>query len=107
MSSISKRALAYRQAALGRPELREASSPRQADNPSGTMAIKVQRTAEQDAAIKQYLEARRLAQIGKAFARDGLELVEEGLGRVSILDQDAAFTAAMLAAGYMVTGPKR
>jgi hypothetical protein len=46
------------------------------------MPIKQQRTPEQDAAIERYLEARRLAQIGRDFARDGIELVEEGLERV-------------------------
>jgi hypothetical protein len=107
MSSISKRALASRQTALDRPELREPSSPRQAANPGGTMAIKVQRTPEQDAAIKQYLKAKQLAQIGKDFAWEGLELVEEGLEQVgrSIIDQDQAFTAAMQAAGHRMTGP--
>ncbi len=112
MSRISQRAnpKLYRQrhqTALERPELREPSSPRQAANPAGTFALKVQRTPEQDAAIKQYLEAKQIAQIGKDFAREGLELVEEGLERVSIIDQDAAFTAAMRAAGYRATGPKR
>jgi hypothetical protein len=69
------------QTALERPELRLSTSPRVPAAGATSMAIKPQRTPEQDAAIERYLEAKRLAQIGQDFARDGIELVEEGLER--------------------------
>jgi hypothetical protein len=84
MSSISKRALAYRQAALERPELREPSSPRQAANPGGTMAVKVQRTPEVESALRKYAQEQLIkdARLARALAQEGLKLVEEGLQRV-------------------------
>lgn len=86
MSRIGQRAnpklhRSRHQSALDRPELREPSSPRQAANPAGTFALKVQRSAKDQEAIERYLEAKRLAQIGQDFAREGIELVEEGLER--------------------------
>jgi hypothetical protein len=80
--------------ALERPELRQPSSPRQAENPGGTMAIKVQRTPEVESAVRKYAqevesELRKYTQeqlikearFARALAQEGLELIEEGIAR--------------------------
>jgi len=83
MSSISKRAIAYRQAARSRPELREPSSPRQTANPSGTFALKVQYAPEVEAALRRYAQEQLIkdARFARALVQEGIELVEEGLER--------------------------
>lgn len=82
MSTISKRATAARAAALDRPELRNPSSPREPTPTMATMPIKVQRSPQDQGAIQRYLESKRLAQIGKDFAREGIEVVDEAFKRV-------------------------
>ena len=84
MSSISKRAIASRQAALDRPEMRAPSSQRQSANPGGTFALKVQRTPEVEAALRKYEQEQLIkhARLARALVQEGLELVEEGLERV-------------------------
>lgn len=84
MSGISKRAIASRQAALDRPELREPSSQRQAANPGGTFALKIQRTPEVEAALRKYEQEKLIkdAKLARALVQEGIDLVEEGLERV-------------------------
>ncbi len=78
---MSKLSTTRHEIAKLRPELRQPTSPRVPAAGATSMPIKQQRTPEQDAAIERYLEAKRLAKIGRDFARDGIELVEEGLER--------------------------
>lgn len=84
MSSINKRALASRQAALDRPELRAQSSPRMPTPGTATMPIKQQRTPELEAALRKYAQEQLIKddRFARALAQEGLELVEDGLERV-------------------------
>jgi hypothetical protein len=88
ISQISQRAHSklYRsrhRAALERPELRMETSPRQSANPGGTMAVKVQRTPEVEAALRKYAQEQLIkdARLARALAQQGIKLIEEGIAR--------------------------